>query len=914
MGIQRHDWRGVAIIRISRRALLSGASAFAMIPRDANAAFAIFQTASSGGGTTGGQQNVPIGGIGLTRGLTMAPDGTILTWNDSVGPYKSNTALIPGNNTAPFTPWTQIMRGGTVGGSGTNFPSSWLQSPIGYIGQGCVEIATVANNSNFMLAMICGSAGHPITNLFKSTDGGATWNLTNFPTNSLNSNGTQSGHSAQIICIDPNNNNNFWVTGDTNVQVTLDGGATWNTCASLPTAQCFAMAFDPTTPNRLIVGSWGNGFYVSTNANLGTSATFTHITSSITSPGEGRFGSDGVYYCTDGTTPSANGIYRIIGTTWVQITTASGVFSVAIDPNNPARVATWSSGNSSLGGQGVLIMNASGSPANTGSPTFVGPTSKSMGSTPDAPHVGNSFNNVNGSGPNGNTTMTNGNGLWFDPWKTTSSTTINLSALTAGGSTGNITVPANIPNITVGRQLRCTNTGTPGNYFIFNVTSYSGTTLAGTIISSAQGFYLGGPIGGTASASAWTISAERVYMNSGPGGGPSYVDGFTSGTQAVGSCTFGLEGSSVYDIIWPVGGNPVFVTQDRGIFPVARNPWNATSGVVDCWGFGAYNGLFQATTLAVHPTNPAFFITGGFSGFLKTTTGPNNNQWSAPANQPSGNTGVVACANTNVFVSAGGPGSTGQGIYYTQNGGSSAWSTMPSPAPTSSWCWQAPFITSHSLDFDTTTTGPFIFYGANFGDGFVYQFSVPASGTPTVTKKGAPFNTTNEVPGPGLALKCVPGHAGHLFFSAGEVDNSSTLSQIFSTHPNGASAPGNFTCLQFSSNQGGTFTPLTTSTQEVITFGLGAPSTDAGTSGYPTIFAVGWCGGGQYGLYKCINFNPASLGSETWTLLSNYIGTYGIGLPVCVAGDPNQEGRCIVGINGNGAAIFQEAGKTNGWF
>jgi hypothetical protein len=868
---------------------------------------------AAGSGASGAisQQNLPIGGIGLTRGMTMAADGTLLTWNDSTGPYKNTTALIPGSNSAPFTAWTQIIRGGTVGGAGgTNFPSSWLQAPTGYLGQGCVEIATVYGNSNFMMAMINGVAGHPTTNLFKSTDGGVTWTLTNFPTNSRNANDfTFPGHYAQSICIDPNNNNIAWVTGDTNTQVTLDGGTTWNTCASLPAAQCYAMAYDPTTPNRLVVGSVGNGLYVSTNANLGTSATFTHIASSTANPGEGRFGSDGTYFCTNGST--TNGVWRLTSANvFSQILSGIGTDAntVAVDPNNPARVFTWISGGSPFG-DGPLVMNTTA--ANSGSPSWVGQSVKAMSATPDATHVANSFNNVNGTGGFGNTFLSCTTGLWFDPWTTTSATSINLSGLAAGGATGSIVVTASIPNITTGRQLRCTNTGTPGNYFIFNVTSYSGTSLQGTIISTAQGGYLGGPIGGSGTFSAWTISAERVYMSSGPGGGPTYVDGFVSGTQSVGSCTFGLEGASVYDAVWPVGGNPILACQDRGIFPVQLNPWNSGAGVISQWGFGAYNGLFQATTIAVSPSDPLFWISGGFSGFLKNSNTPATHAWTSTT-QPAGNTGVVACGNSNVFISTGTSASSTQSMYYSQNGGTS-WTIMPAPAPTSGWTWQDPFITSHSLDLDTTTTGPFVFYAWNAGDGFVYQISLPTAGSPTVTQKAQLTNGTTKIPGPGLTFKCVRGNAGHLFWSAGEVDSSTTVAQIFANHPNGGTTAGNFTRLQFSSNSGGTFTTLST-TQEVITFGLGAPSTDAGTSGYPTIFAVGWCGGGQYGLYRCINFNPASLGSETWTLLSNYIGTYGIGLPVCVAGDPNQEGRCIVGTNGNGAAIFQQSGKTNSWF
>lgn len=846
---------------------------------------------------------LPIGGIGKTRGMMMASDGTLFTSNDSCGPYKGNTSLIPGNNTAPFTPWTPVL-------NGNNFPSSWLQAPTPYIGQGTVEIASVVNNSSVIYAMICGQSHEPVTNLFKSIDGGSTWTLTTFPTNSLDANDDDRDKYHQGIVIDPNNNNNAWVTSDTNVYTTTDGGATWNTCASLPTAQTFAMAYDLTTPNRLVVGSRGNGLYVSTNANLGASATFTHVASSITNPGTARFGSDGTYYCTNGATQL--GIYRLIGTTFAQIYTgASGeTYAVAVDPNNPGRVFSWSSQSNGVG-NGPLVMNTTA--ANTGSPSFTTQGNKAFStSTPDSPLVGISFNNINGTGVNGNTFLTNGNGLWFDPWTTTSASTVNLSSLSAGGSVS-FQVPAGIQNITVGRQLRASHTGTLTDYVIFNVTSYSGTTLSGTIISSAQGGYLGGPIGGTATVSTWTISAERVYMCSGPGGGPTFVDGFVSGTQTIGSCVYGMEGSSILDVIWPVGGNPILTTQDRGIFPIVRNPFNAGAGVVDGYGYGDYSGLNQSNNLAVSPSNPLFFISGSFAGFFTSSGGGIVGTWNATVSQPTAIAGPVACGNANIFLSCGWSAASNQGVQYTQNAGAT-WTNMPSPAPTSGWAGGSPFLNDHSLDLDTTTTGPFVFYGFN-SDGFIYKMSVPTSGSPTVTKNGPLLASPGiQPPGPGSALKCVPGHSGHLFWSAGTVSNDHTLSAVFANHPNSGLVAGAFTCLQFSSNQGSTWTTLSTTTQEVLTFGIGPPSTLPGSSGYPAITAVGWCGGGQFGIYRCINFNPASLGSETWTLITHFAGTYGIALPVSIGCDPNQEGRFIIGYNGNGGYIFEQTGQTNAWY
>lgn len=837
-------------------------------------------------------QVLPIGGIGYSRGMTMNPDGTMFVHNDSTGSFKGTTAAIPGSGAGTYS-WSPVL-------NPNNFPPGFMTSASPYLGTNSYAIQSAPNNSNLVLFMFCSKQvgpGNGMTILLKSTDGCSTWTwLTNYPTNNADGNGSPNGPGYdQSIAIDPNNNSNLWVSDNTQLRFSNDGGNSWTSINPAGVASpAYAMQFDPTTPNRLIVGVNGHGLYVSANANLGASATWTAVTGGPTSPGQGRMGSDGTYYCTDGA--GFNNLYRLPqgSTTATTILTLSSVIAFDVDPNNPARVFVWQGGS---GGPCYGCTSA----ANTGTVTWQPTTAKNIPATPDSPLVNTAY-----QAGAGDTYLTDG-AVWFDPWKTTSSTSINLSSLSAGGSTGNITVPAGIPNIQVGRQFRCTNTGTPGNYFIFTVTSYSGTTLTGTLISSAQGFYLGGPKGGTGTFSAWTITAERMYGTAGIGGGVFYVDGFTSGTQDVNSCVFGIEGSANYDVVWPVGGNPCMATQDRCVFQIPSNPWGSTVGVVT--GYSPYytNNYNQLSAVAVSLTDPTFWIAGtwGNPGVFKSTQSGKQGTFTAFATQPAfaGNPGgPIACANSNVIIVA----DRSAGLYYTQNGGTS-WGNMPAPAPTSGWLFgQAADECNHTISVDkTSTSAPYIFYALN-SNTHVYKISVPASGSPTVTDLGAVG--TGGVYAPGCKLDTPIGHAGHIFTNYGGADFNVTFASVYAAHPAG-SPYGLWFC---DNSAGGTTWNMLSTTQEVIAFGFGKPAT--GGSGYPAIYVAGWVGGGSYGIYRCIDFNPATLGSETWQKITTWTPGFGFSQPIAIAGDPNQEGRFIVGLNGAGAVIFQQAGQTNSWF
>ena len=95
---------------------------------------------------------------------------------------------------------------------------------------------------------------------------------------------------------------------------------------------------------------------------------------------------------------------------------------------------------------------------------------------------------------------------------------------------------------------------------------------------------------------------------------------------------------------------------------------------------------------------------------------------------------------------------------------------------------------------------------------------------------------------------------------------------------------------------------------EVLCFGFSA---HAPGQTYPAICISGWVSG-VYSLWRCDDFNPASLGSETWTNIGATMkGT--LDTPQCIGGDPNQWGRFIVGTQGGGFSICQVSGQANTW-
>jgi hypothetical protein len=635
------------------------------------------------------------------------------------------------------------------------------------------------------------------------------------------------------------------------------------------------MQFDPTTPNRMIVGVSGSGVYVSTNANLGTSATWTLVTSSSTTPGYGKFASDGNYYFNNQAQGST--LWRIDGANTLTSSTPSvgkEFQSFAIDPNNPARmVAIVHFGQFIVGGP--INGTAAWSTANSGLTV----------TATDAPWLGNA-----------NWALVSPGDMSFDPFKTTSavSQTIDNTAAKTFND-----LPTGL-NLVAGDTIRITDTGTPANYMLRTVSSYSGTTLVTSTTGPAPGGYLGTATGGSAGPfNTWTITKERLWLATGVG--MFYTDTFNisgNGNVTWNSVNFGIEDMVARHVIWPTGNVPVVAFADKPIFQITNNPWSGTVGA-SSFGPNANTSLQQGTDIDWDGQTPTTIVTtsgggGTFNGKNLASGAPGS--WSAFAISTGANSLIAAASDNNILVAS------PSGVHYSTTGGASgSWTAVPGLATSG---FQANSVVSNpqsqSVCADKTTTDTFYLYQSTTGNVFKFVTSGP-----TLTSGATGIDPANQNGGY-TVMKCAPGNAGHLFWTSGFPNNAinyTSVATILAANPTTTTNP-----FKFSSDGGATFTSLNT-VSGVVTFGFSAAA--AGQS-YPSILIAGYVSS-TYGLWRCDTFNPVSpAGSCTW----NNVGTYARGWldePTTVEGDPSQWGRFAICHQGSSCASSQVTGQTNSW-
>lgn len=142
------------------------------------------------------------------------------------------------------------------------------------------------------------------------------------------------------MIVDPANSSIVAVANASGINVSLDGGATWNLNATVPAASSdwsSGLAFDPsggTTGGQtanVYLTSYGNGVWFSST---GISGTFAQLTNG-TGPTTVRCAQvdyNGVYYCSDNATNGV--IWTWASGTWTAVKTFSGdkARSVCVDP------------------------------------------------------------------------------------------------------------------------------------------------------------------------------------------------------------------------------------------------------------------------------------------------------------------------------------------------------------------------------------------------------------------------------------------------------------------------------------------------------------------------------------------------------------------------------------------------------
>ncbi|APU09362.1 hypothetical protein A5M85_03420 [Cellulophaga lytica] len=251
----------------------------------------------------------------------------------SVGPSTSNVfaGRLPGNgriNAITVDPNNENIwyAGAPAGGiwKSTNAGASWTNLFSNFLQIGVSGIAVDPNNSNIIYISTGDddAADSYSIGVFKSTDGGNTWNETGLNTSTITS-----GISflTNEITIDPTNSNIVWVASNNGLYKTIDGGVTWvNTLQENITD----FKLKPNDSNTVYAVDF-NSFYKSTDG--GT--TFNTITSNLpTSSGRMVLGvtpanENFVYVLSANTDYTFQGIYKSTnsGTTFTKTSNTTDI-------------------------------------------------------------------------------------------------------------------------------------------------------------------------------------------------------------------------------------------------------------------------------------------------------------------------------------------------------------------------------------------------------------------------------------------------------------------------------------------------------------------------------------------------------------------------------------------------------------
>ena len=200
----------------------------------------------------------------------IGPFTTVGTGSWSTGQARINTIMIDPNNTANGT---NIWYAGAPAGGIWKSPDAgmtWSPMSDNLPQIGVSGIAVDYNNSDIIyIATGDDDAGDtPSVGVFKSTDGGVTWNQTGL-------NPSNSPSSMNDIYMNPNNSNMLWVATNNGVYKTVNAGVNWTRTLAGNIKDIKVKPSDPT----IIYAVTTNRFYKSTNAG----DSFTNVTSGLPS-------------------------------------------------------------------------------------------------------------------------------------------------------------------------------------------------------------------------------------------------------------------------------------------------------------------------------------------------------------------------------------------------------------------------------------------------------------------------------------------------------------------------------------------------------------------------------------------------------------------------------------------------------
>ncbi len=252
-------------------------------------------------------------------GLTFSPD-VWPDWTERRLPIQAREPeplFTNANQAAPLTSTRGGPSPGTMKLSHITAPTTWQWVPSGLSSNHIIALAIAPTDPDILYA----GTGHYI---FKTTDGGATWNEVHF------------GFAAYSLAIHPTNADIVYA-GQFGYEVlkTINGGLTWVELPSIGASTHTALAIDPANTNTVYAGiSDGWGVYKTTNGGAGWSNVLdsTDVTSLAIDPANTNViyvGTEGYYDVAGGVLKSVNG-----GADWTRAMTNTQVNALAIDPAN----------------------------------------------------------------------------------------------------------------------------------------------------------------------------------------------------------------------------------------------------------------------------------------------------------------------------------------------------------------------------------------------------------------------------------------------------------------------------------------------------------------------------------------------------------------------------------------------------
>jgi hypothetical protein len=328
----------------------------------------------------------------------------------------------------------------------------------------------------------------------------------------------------------------------------------------------------------------------------------------------------------------------------------------------------------------------------------------------------------------------------------------------------------------------------------------------------------------------------------------------------------------------PGTGLPILISQDRPFFKITNpNVYQSTYGPVNTqltqgWSADYASsdptfivGLADASVFG-QPEQSGYSTDGGATWTRFATNAPG-----------SGSGGTIAASTPQNLIWA--PADRVQPSYTTNQG--SSWNAINLPG-VSDWSnfHFAYYLNQRSVTADRVLANTFYLYYGNYG-----VFKTTNGGAAwTEVHTGAldpgyyGYNST---------IMSVPGNAGHLFYTSGNI---------------GGTTPNSPRVVPFyrSTDGGATWQAVATVTA-VGSFGFGAA---APGKTYPAIYIVGFVNN-VYGIWQSID------NAVTWTNIGQNGTAYPLGnleLIDCISGDPNIFGRVYVGTSGGGYAYLSASG------